>query len=192
MADPIFQYHHRKDVSHSGYFMFSLSGVKYGHDGIHGLDHLVPLPELHAYQTSGTWVERWRNDTVDFRVPFEVECSADGSIKLAWRFRLPLDFGDFYNDAIEIAVSKSAGSPTAAMTVYHAAAADSVISSDSITPSTGGVWEIFRLTPGDAYLRGEWVTLVIVVSAVAGESMEFSDLSIGYTSGMGNVTGIVG
>lgn len=178
----------RETLDHGG-VTYTRTGVTFAHDGIEGLTHLIPLPEWNSFQQSGSFQTGPRDDAVDFRVPIKVTCIGTGVVILRFRIRLPLDFGDFYGDALELAVARNAGTQTVEATLYHAAAADSVIDGSDVTPASPDVWEVFTLTPGDTYLRGEWVTLDLVFTCATGETAEISDMSLGYSSGRGNVIG---
>lgn len=186
-----FARHNRHSEDYSGHFIFTLSDVEYGHDGIKNLSHLIPMPEPVIHAISGTWVFTNSRDATDWRAPKQLECSVDGQAELIWRLRLPLDFGAFFDDCLEFETSIN-GSPTVTAYLYHAATADATISALDVTPASPDVWERSALLPGDTYLRGEWVTLRLTVDAVAGERAAFSDASFGYLSGAGNVVGVVG
>lgn len=187
----MFQLHYRDALDYSGQYAFDSTAVAYGHDGIANLTEFIPLPEPVCHVNSGDFQFKRRQDLDFFRAPIGLVCEVDGEVELVYQFPLPLNFGSFYADCLEISVARTevATPPEILATLYHAAAADVAIDAADLTPATEDIWEIFALAPGDTYLRAEWLTLVIKVTAVAGEAVELSNLTLAYRSGRGNVVG---
>lgn len=171
-----------------GWFEFKRTGVKYAHDGIYGLMRHVPLSQngFFAAVQSGSFNHGLVYDGSDYRTPYQVTCTVDGTIHLLHRFQLPEDFGAFLPNAIKLWASRS-GAVTAIAATLRRPSADATISAQSISPSTTSTRELKQLSPGTAYSRNAWLTLQLIVTCVAGVSVEFSDLSISYRSANGNV-----
>lgn len=183
-----FEYHYRDDIADHGQFKFLRTGVEYGHDGIKGLKHYIPIAQgaLIGQQVSGAWTFAYRRDATDQRTPFEATCVSDGTAEISLRLRLPLDFGSFPENSLELAVSKSFNVAVLSATLYKNGAADSTINGSAIEPASTEIWEVFQLTPGGTYGRGDWITLVLTVTAINGDSVEFSDISLCYKTARGN------
>jgi hypothetical protein len=184
-----FQYHYRDSWDDHGQYGFVRTGVEYGHDGTKNLKFYVPIPQA-VYQAqvlSGTFSIGFRYDGNDFRTPFKVLCDTDGAAVVLIRFRLPLDFASFPDAALELSVSRNAGSQTAGLTLAKGGVADTTIDDYDITPSTEDVWEVFGVGPASSYGRGDWLSILVNISAIAGEHVELSDLSLSYVNGRGNV-----
>lgn len=184
-----FAHMNKKDRLQSGEFRYMLTGVEYGHDGIKNLKYYVPdfvHANLFGFAVTGSWTFDRRYDDTERRAPFRATCTGTGVAKIHLRFRLPQEFGSFPTAALELAVNKSGGTINHVQaTLRRGVTADATINASDIEP-VGAGWEYFALTPGTAYGRCDWMSLEISIDAVAGEDVEFSDLSLAFMSGRGN------
>jgi len=179
----------KRDRLQAGEFRFLRNNVAYADNGIDGLLHYMPIPQAvyQAQVVSGTFSIGFRYDGSEFRTPYKVLCDADGQAVVLIRFRLPADFGSFPAASLAVLTQRNTGTQTAGMTFSQDGVADATVDGFDVTPSTDGVWEAFTTAPTSIYTRGDWVSLVWTIDAVAGEYIELADVSLAYLSGVGNV-----
>jgi hypothetical protein len=186
-----FHYMVKKAKLDHGWTEYIRTGVKYAHDGIHGLRHHVPIPSVGAYtgqNSSGSFSFAYAYDGGTSRQPLTITCTTVGVAVARIRFQLPPDYGAFPADGITIFTRRSAAITHLRATLLKAGAADGTINALSIEPASSGVWQAFPMTPGSTYFPGDWLTLEIEFSAdTIGDAVEIADLTAEYVSGRGNV-----
>lgn len=184
----------RHEEIQAGEFVYLLTDVEYGHDGIKNLRHYIPFEQTqwHFYQAVSGHVMDTVFDTVPHRLTTRVT-AVNGGVRLSKirkTFILPDDFGRFPTDALIFKVRRSVSSPTIFLaTLYHGSAIDPAINGVTIFPTVATPdYELKLLTPADAYYAGDFATLELDVATNAtGQWLEISDIELAYKTARGNI-----
>lgn len=192
-----FRRHSRNSEDHSGYFKFMLTNTQFGHEGIKGYTHFVPIHQAGFLNVPVTAAPTaaYGFDGTDGRTPLRVTGEALASEMHSFlRFQLPDDFGTFHpTNALEISTYRNDDLTTLldATFINGLGNEDPTLAAVTILPSVSATWERFAIaTPTGTYARGGFVTLRIKggIDALGGSSKyELADVTVRYVSGLGNV-----
>ena len=185
----VWKAHVRSDQSAKGFFGFRKTLVEYAHDGIKNLRHRIPLPQC-AWQletVSGAFTQSYLFDSTTGRTYLSVACTATGVYKARIRFQTPPDFGSFAASGLDLFSYRISAITHLKLTLLKAAVADATINGISISPANTYTWEAFQLSPGSAYSKRDWLTLVVEFSAdTIGDQIFIADVGVEYLSARGN------
>jgi hypothetical protein len=184
----------RHEEIQAGEFVYLLTDVQFGHDGIKNLRHYIPLEQTqwHFYQAVSGHVMDTVFDAVPHRLTTRVTAVNGGAkqSKIRKTFILPDDFGRFPADALIFKVRRSAATPVSFLaTLYHGSVTDPAINGISIFPTIATPdYELKLLTPSHTYYPGDFATLELESNTNAtGQWLEISDIELAYKTARGNI-----
>jgi hypothetical protein len=196
----------RTDWSDSGFFGFMKTGVKHASDGHEMLRQYVPFDQgdFVKEDVSGLSTYSKLYESATSRVYDNLNADATGTHKIRRRLRLPRDFGRsapapldgsadaflglFPTDALSLFTYRTGSLTSLKVTLEKAGTPDSVINGVSVSPSSASVWQMFALTPGDAYNPGDFLTLTLeYVSSTVDVAIRIADYTLAYLTTRGNV-----
>lgn len=185
-------YAHREDRSCSGFFEWTHTGVRYGHEGIQGLKHYAIFDQGPWLKVDTSNIQTYSNtfDAGTGRVTDSVEATLGaGTTFLYRRMRLPADFGSWIN--ITLFTSKSSiasGYGAFNVSLYKGSVVDPLVNQVSVMPTTADTWEQFTLDPNAGYLPGDFVTFVVKMEFLTlGAHVFLADWTPTYRNAVGNV-----